>query len=70
MRVGPLAERNKIVINPAVWCRPCGDRCIFDQPYRLRTISIEQVLQAASDLAANMVQKGSRENEQSSVGTA
>lgn len=68
---GPLGEQNKVVINPAFWCRPCADRCIFDQPYCLRTISIEQVLQAASDLAASMVQKGcDRENEQSSAGTA
>jgi heptosyltransferase-2 len=44
---GPLGERNKIVINPSFWCRPCADRCIFDQPYCLRTISIEQVLQAS-----------------------
>jgi heptosyltransferase II len=48
---GPLGEQNKIVINPAFWCRPCADRCIFDQPYCLRTISIEQVFEAASDLA-------------------
>ena len=48
---GPLGESNKIVINPAFWCRPCADRCIFDQPYCLRTISIEQVFRAASDLA-------------------
>ena len=68
---GPLGERNKVVINPAFWCRPCADRCVFDQPYCLRTISIEQVVQAASDLAASMVQKGcGRENEQSSAGTA
>jgi heptosyltransferase-2 len=68
---GPLGDRNKVVINPAFWCRPCADRCIFDQPYCLRTISIEQVLQAASDLAASLVQKGcSREKEQSSAGTA
>jgi heptosyltransferase-2 len=48
---GPLGERNKIVINPAFWCRPCADRCIFDQPYCLRTISVEQVFQAASTLS-------------------
>jgi heptosyltransferase-2 len=52
---GPLGERNKIVINPAFWCRPCADRCIFDQPYCLRTISVEQVLQAASALSVGRV---------------
>jgi heptosyltransferase-2 len=50
---GPLGERNKIVINPAFWCRPCADRCIFDQPYCLRTISVEQVFQAASTLSVS-----------------
>lgn len=44
---GPLGKRNRIVINPAFWCRPCSDRCIFDQPYCLRTISTEEVFQAA-----------------------
>jgi heptosyltransferase-2 len=52
---GPLGEGNKIVINPAFWCRPCGDRCIFDQPYCLRTISVEQVFQAASTLSTGSV---------------
>ncbi|MFI5094783.1 MAG: glycosyltransferase family 9 protein [Candidatus Acidiferrales bacterium] len=49
---GPLGEPNKIVIQSGFWCRPCNDRCIFDQPYCLRTISIEQVFQAALDLSA------------------
>jgi heptosyltransferase-2 len=52
---GPLGEQNKIVMNPSFWCRPCADRCIFDQPYCLRTISIEQVLQAALHLSAGQV---------------
>ncbi len=52
---GPLGEQNKIVINPSFWCRPCADRCIFDQPYCLRTISIEQVFQAALDSSASRV---------------
>lgn len=48
---GPLGKKNKIVINPLFWCRPCADRCIFDQPYCLRTISVEEVLRAAVDYA-------------------
>jgi ADP-heptose:LPS heptosyltransferase len=48
---GPLGERKKIVMHPSFWCRPCADRCIFDQPYCLRTISIEQVFEAASECA-------------------
>ncbi len=50
---GPLGSKNRIVIRGGFWCRPCGDRCIFDQPYCLRIISIEQVLQAALDLSAS-----------------
>jgi heptosyltransferase II len=57
---GPLGEQNKIVMHPSFWCRPCADRCIFDQPYCLRTISIEWVLQAALDLVAGGVAGTSR----------
>jgi ADP-heptose:LPS heptosyltransferase len=45
---GPLGKKNRIVINPAFWCRPCADRCIFDQPYCLRTISTEEVFRQAA----------------------
>jgi ADP-heptose:LPS heptosyltransferase len=48
---GPVSEQSKIVMHPSFWCRPCADRCIFDQPYCLRTISVEQVLEAALDLS-------------------
>ena len=66
---GPLGERNKIVINPAFWCRPCADRCIFDQPYCLRTISIEQVFKAASDLMVSQVPVSyGQRNERRSTG--
>jgi heptosyltransferase II len=68
---GPLGERNKIVINPAFWCRPCADRCIFDQPYCLRTISIEQVFKAASDLTVSRVPVScGQRNEQRKTGAA
>lgn len=46
---GPLGEEKRIVIRQSFWCRPCADRCIFDQPYCLRTISIEEVLLTAVD---------------------
>ena len=68
---GPLGEQNKIVINPAFWCRPCADRCIFDQPYCLRTISVEEVFQASSDLSAGRMPVHSGEgNVRSSAGAA
>ena len=52
---GPLSQQNKIVMHPSFWCRPCADRCIFDQPYCLRTISVHQVFQAALDLLVSRV---------------
>ena len=45
---GPRGSQDRIVIRPEFWCRPCSDYCIFDQPYCLRTISPEQVIQATS----------------------
>ena len=40
---GPLGSNNQVVMRSGFWCRPCFDYCIFDQPYCLRTISIEDV---------------------------
>lgn len=40
---GPLGPKDQIVMRPGFWCRPCFDYCIFDQPYCLRTIDIEDV---------------------------
>ena len=45
---GPTAENSRVVYRPEFWCRPCFDYCVFDQPYCLRTISIESVLEAAT----------------------
>jgi ADP-heptose:LPS heptosyltransferase len=44
---GPLGPDHRIVIRPEFWCRPCFDYCRFDQPYCLRTISREEVGEAA-----------------------
>jgi heptosyltransferase II len=51
---GPLSKQSKVVMHPSFWCRPCADRCIFDQPYCLRTIPVEKVFQAATDLLGDM----------------
>jgi len=40
---GPRGPEDRVVIRPEFWCRPCFDYCIFDQPYCLRTISVEEV---------------------------
>jgi ADP-heptose:LPS heptosyltransferase len=43
---GPLGIGNRIVIHRGFWCRPCGEQCIFDKPYCLRTISVDEVFEA------------------------
>jgi ADP-heptose:LPS heptosyltransferase len=40
---GPRGAHDRVVIRPEFWCRPCSDYCIFDRPYCLRTISVEDV---------------------------
>jgi lipopolysaccharide heptosyltransferase II len=45
---GPLGQENHVVIQSGFWCRPCFDYCLFDQPYCLRTISIESVFEASA----------------------
>jgi len=40
---GPRGQQDRVVIRQEFSCRPCFDYCIFDQPYCLRTISIEEV---------------------------
>jgi heptosyltransferase-2 len=54
---GPWGEGHRVVIRHDVWCRPCADNCIFDEPYCLRLISVDQVMnqaeQALKDLTAS-----------------
>ena len=46
---GPRGPRDRVVIRQEMWCRPCFDYCIFDQPHCLRAIEPNDVLQAAID---------------------
>lgn len=46
---GPLGAGHKIVTKRAMWCRPCWRECRFDQPYCLRLISVEEVMQAVTE---------------------
>ena len=41
---GPRGGSDRIVIHQEMWCRPCFDYCIFDQPYCLRAITPEQTI--------------------------
>ncbi len=47
---GPIGQHHRVVIQSGFWCRPCFDYCHFDQPYCLRTITVESVFQAAAEL--------------------
>lgn len=44
----PIGEDHKIVIRREVWCRPCFDYCIFDEPYCLRAVTVDSVYEAAA----------------------
>jgi lipopolysaccharide heptosyltransferase II len=64
---GPLGPANRIVIQHGFWCRPCYDYCLFDQPYCLRTISIESVYQAAVGVVRDLDRPPSSSEGRSSV---
>jgi ADP-heptose:LPS heptosyltransferase len=49
-----LGKEHQIVIRRDVWCRPCADRCIFDEPYCLRLISVDQVMEAVTEVIGNI----------------
>lgn len=50
---GPVGSDSLAVMHEGFWCRPCGDHCIFDQPYCMRAVSVRDVLNAlASQLSA------------------
>ena len=46
---GPIGGDHKIVIRRDLWCRPCFDYCVFDQPYCLRLVSVDSVYEAAEE---------------------
>jgi len=47
---GPLGSRHRVVIRRDVWCRPCADHCLFEEPYCLRLIPVEQVMEAVTEV--------------------
>lgn len=46
---GPLGAGHQVVIRQAMWCRPCWQKCRFQEPYCLRLISVEEALQAVTE---------------------
>jgi glycosyl transferase family 9 (putative heptosyltransferase) len=49
---GPRGPQDLVVIRPEIWCRPCIDSCIFDQPHCLRLISTDDVYRAVQRATA------------------
>jgi len=45
----PSGDTHRAVVRRDMPCRPCGDRCILDQPYCLRLISVEQVMETVTE---------------------
>jgi heptosyltransferase-2 len=54
---GPLGEGHRVVIRSEFWCRPCFDYCHFDQPYCLRTISVDSVFRAVCETLDSLLHK-------------
>lgn len=46
---GPRSAGSRVVAHGGVWCRPCYDYCLFDQPYCLRVVTVDSVYEAAAE---------------------
>jgi len=57
---GPLGRDNQLVIQPGFWCRPCFDYCRFDQPYCLRTITVDSVFEASAKSVSALLKPAGR----------
>jgi ADP-heptose:LPS heptosyltransferase len=51
---GPLGSQHRVVIRGDVWCRPCADHCLFKEPYCLRLIPVEQVMEAVAQVMESL----------------
>jgi heptosyltransferase-2 len=54
---GPWGQGHSVVIRQDIWCRPCGGNCIWDQPYCLRLISVDQVKEAVAAALSRLKQE-------------
>jgi heptosyltransferase-2 len=57
---GPRGPKDRVVIRPEFWCRPCFDYCIFDQPYCLRAVTPEQARDAAGEVIKEVRRGGNQ----------
>lgn len=46
---GPRGSQDRVVMRSEFPCRPCFDRCVFDEPYCNTSISVAEVLTAAEE---------------------
>ncbi len=51
---GPLGSQHRVVIRRDVWCRPCADHCLFEEPYCLRLIPVEQVMETVTEVMESL----------------
>src|ERR1700730_9794062 len=54
---GPRGPYDRVVIRSEMWCRPCFDYCIFDQPHCLRTITPKEVISYAREVVQHLGKK-------------
>ena len=54
---GPRGPYDRVVIRSEMWCRPCFDYCIFDQPHCLRTITAKEVISYAREVVQHLGKK-------------
>jgi ADP-heptose:LPS heptosyltransferase len=54
---GPLGAGHQIVIREGMWCRPCWRKCRFGEPYCLRLIGVEQVMEAVSEAVGRLARE-------------
>jgi ADP-heptose:LPS heptosyltransferase len=56
---GPRSAGSKVVLHEGVWCRPCFDYCIFEQPHCLRIIGVEEVFKASAEALGALLRRTS-----------
>ncbi|PYU11512.1 MAG: hypothetical protein DMG37_16365 [Acidobacteria bacterium] len=52
----PYGEGHQVVIRNDMWCRPCADRCRWKEPYCMRLITVEQVMEAITIIVNDTTQ--------------
>ena len=56
---GPRGPKDRVVSRPEIWCRPCFDYCIFEEPHCLRTIAKEEVIAAVREAMEELAKEPS-----------